>query len=85
MAPYSKKVQARYDGKNLILDEPLDLAVDEVVDITVDSKEKLLKPTDPRPLAERLATLDGLGKRVRYGKLTDDVFNRDETMYPDRW
>jgi hypothetical protein len=86
VAPYSKKLKARYDGKNLVLDEPLDLPIDQVVEVTVDSEPTRAEPpTDRRPIEERLKALRNLGGLNTGIVLPNEAFRRDESMYPDRW
>lgn len=79
MAPYTKKVKVRYDGKNLVLDEPLDLPLNGELEVTIESYRP---PLDTRPIEERLEALSKLGGIKSGVILSDDAFRRDENMYP---
>lgn len=83
MAPYSKKVKVVFDGKSFVPEEPLDLPINQEIEITVTWNEPSI--IDERPLQEKLDALRKLRGRISYGKLTGEAFKRDENMNPDRW
>ena len=81
------RVRARYDGRVLILEEPVDLPVGEPLDVTIQSAARAEKPpilADPnRSLEEKLAAIEGTFSHGVPGIDLPTEALRRENMYGD--
>ena len=82
------RVRARYDGRALILEEPVDLPLGEPLDITIEPAARAEQPVpilaDPnRSLEEKLAFLRSLAADGVDGVGLPDEALRRENMYGD--
>lgn len=86
MAPYSKKVVVRYDGKNLVLDRQLDLPLNQDIEVTIEvGGPSPSLQIDPRSVEERVAAFKAITGFDNGIVLSNEAFRRDENMYPDRF
>jgi hypothetical protein len=81
MPPYEIRVKAHYDGQSLVLDEPVDLPVNEPLQVTV---RVSLEAIDNRTIEERLEAMRRVKGIIKGVNIPDAAFVRDEEMYPDR-
>ncbi|MFN0134545.1 MAG: hypothetical protein ACKVS9_00335 [Phycisphaerae bacterium] len=78
------KIRARYDGKTIVPDEPLDLPADTALDVEVyPAAIPVDAPASPEVIAARLEALKSLCGWVSVGSLPERM-SRSDNCYDER-
>jgi hypothetical protein len=75
------RVRAHYDGKAIILDEPVDLPVDEPIEAELHVLSREEKAVQ---IERKLAAIERFSSRAVHGTNIPDEALRRENMYEDR-
>ena len=72
------RIRAHYDGKTFVPDEPVDLPVDQPVEVELLSSDEKAKEIE-----RKLAALQRIASRAVNANIPDEALRR-ENMYEDR-
>jgi hypothetical protein len=81
----TKTIRAHFDGKVIVPDEPVDLPVDQPLDVELRlSETSAHSPATPEVIEERLRKLKLISGRIEGPTIPAEALRR-ENLYEERW
>jgi hypothetical protein len=79
-------IRAHFDGKVIVPDEPVDLPINQPLEISLRPSTEAPEKTPDRPtVEERLKRLQRAMGSIKEGPVIPDEALRRENMYEERW